>query len=253
MLQHLGWDDWSAARLRHTHTDHHWPKKNSWVVFGATKTFTGHQLHLFIGTHSSSTCLLNFTASNLLIPWFFLSVRSRFFFSRRTCSWSSELLSAAYYRKVPLLETALRRFADPNSQAPVVGETYMTCLSVMCKDVHNFFLGKSQEGLIRFNKSIRLKRYAAESSLRINRLGSVYMDSHQHPVLWESSGRSRLDFVSNDPVCSRMSVVTRRCTWLRVQGTYPWCHGLDPLFGYRWCALSLWVYKDEESIWHKMS
>lgn len=122
-----------------THTDHHWPKKNSWVVFGATKTFTGHQLHLFIGTHSSSTCLLNFTASNLLIPWFFLSVRSRFFFSRRTCSWSSELLSAAYYRKVPLLETALRRFADPNSQAPVVGETYMTCLSVMCKDVHNFF------------------------------------------------------------------------------------------------------------------
>lgn len=63
-----------------THTDHHWPKKNSWVVFGATKTFTGHQLHLFIGTHSSSTCLLNFTASNLLIPWFFLSVRSRFFF-----------------------------------------------------------------------------------------------------------------------------------------------------------------------------
>ena len=184
---------------------------------------------------------------------FFSLFGAVFFFSRRTCSWSSELLSAAYYRKVPLLETALRRFADPNSQAPVVGETYMTCLSVMCKDVHNFFLGKSQEGLIRFNKSIRLKRYAAESSLRINRLGSVYMDSHQHPVLWESSGRSRLDFVSNDPVCSRMSVVTRRCTWLRVQGTYPWCHGLDPLFGYRWCALSLWVYKDEESIWHKMS
>ena len=49
-----------------------------------------------------------------------------------------------------------------------------------------------------------------------------------------------------------MSVVTRRCTWLRVQGTYPWCHGLDPLFGYRWYALSLWVYKDEESIWYKM-
>ena len=50
--------------------------------------------------------------------------------------------------------------------------------------IYNYFFRKKpdQEGLIRFNKLIRLKRYAAESSLRINRLGSVCMDSHHHQV-----------------------------------------------------------------------